>query len=51
VATIEKLFGVGAVTVSRAIRKELEISSGIKGLREKDLLTALRTAYHEILQK
>jgi hypothetical protein len=51
VATIDQLFGVGATSVSRAISKELEISSGVKGLSEKDLLTALRTAYHELLEK
>jgi len=51
VSTIDSLFGVGATTVSHAIRKELEISSGIKGLSEKNLLTVLRTAYHELLEK
>ncbi len=47
VSTIDKIFGVGAVAVSRAIQKELEVSYGIKGLSQKDLVTALRTAYHE----
>jgi hypothetical protein len=51
VTTVDKLFGVGAVTVSRAIRRELETSSGIKDLCKKDLLTALRMAYHEQLEK
>ena len=47
VATIEKLFGMGSAAVSRAVRKELELSSGIADLSKKDLLTALRTAYRE----
>jgi hypothetical protein len=45
---VNQFFGVGAAVVSRSIRKELEITSGIKGLTSKDLLTALRTAFHEI---
>ena len=49
VKTIERLFGVGAKVVSRAIIKELEASSGVKDLSKKDLLTALRTAHHEHL--
>ena len=48
VETINEFFGVGAAVVSRSIRKELEITSGIKELTSKDLLTALQTAFHEI---
>jgi hypothetical protein len=51
VATIDELFGRGADVVSRVIRKELEASSGIKDLSKKDLLTVLRTAFHEQLGK
>ena len=51
VETIENLFGVGTAAVSRAIRRELEISSGIKDLGGGDLLYALRTAYHEQLRR
>jgi len=51
VATINKLFGVGASTVSRAVCRELEKSSGISGLSSKDLLTAIRTAYHAYVQE
>lgn len=51
VDTVNQFFGVGAAVVSRSIRKELEIASGIKGLTTKDLLTALRTAFHEISTK
>lgn len=48
VETVNEFFGVGAAVVSRSIRKELEIASGVKGLTTQDLLTALRTAFHEI---
>jgi hypothetical protein len=51
VLTIERIFGVGAFSVSRSICMELEVSSGVKGLTGKDLLTALRTAYHAQLQR
>jgi hypothetical protein len=51
VETIDELFGVGAFAVSRAILKELEASSGIKGLSQQNLLTALREAYHEQLAR
>jgi hypothetical protein len=50
IATIDKLFGVGAAAVSRAIRKELESATGIQDLSKKDLLTALRSAYKEQLR-
>ena len=50
-ATIEKLFGAGAATVRRFILKELETSSKIEGLRAKDLVTAMRTAYLWQLEK
>lgn len=43
VATIEKLFGVGAETVKRIIGRELEANTGLKNLSSHDLLTALRT--------
>jgi hypothetical protein len=51
VKSVEKFFGVGAFAVSRSIRKELEETSGIKDLKSKDLLTALRLAYHEQLER
>ena len=47
VATIDKLFGMGSAAVSRAVRKELEATSGIQDLSKNDLLTAMRTAYKE----
>ncbi|MDG7000303.1 MAG: hypothetical protein JRN15_14465 [Nitrososphaerota archaeon] len=49
-ATIEKLFGAGAATVRLFILKELESSYKIEGLRAKDLVTAMRTAYHKQLE-
>jgi hypothetical protein len=51
VDVVNQFFGVGAAVVSRSIRKELEITSGIKDLTSKDLLTALRTAFHEISER
>ena len=51
VETIDKLFSVGALTVSRAICKELEASSGIKDLSTKNLLSALKMAYHVHMEK
>jgi hypothetical protein len=51
VKTIENLFGVGVDVVRRAIRKELEASSGIKDLSDVDLATAMRRAYHKRLEQ
>jgi hypothetical protein len=51
VKTVENLFGVGVEVVRRAIRKELEASSGIKDLSKQDLLTAMRRAYHKQLEQ
>jgi hypothetical protein len=48
---VEKVFGVGSVAVFRSILKELEASSGIQGLSRKDLLSAMRIAYHEQLER
>jgi hypothetical protein len=51
VNTIDKIFGVGSEVVARAIRSELEASSGIKGLGKQDLLVAMRTCYHKYLEE
>lgn len=51
VATIEKIFGQGAEKVSSAICKELQMITGIEGLAQKDLLTALRSAYDDQLSR
>jgi hypothetical protein len=49
VQTIDKIFGVGSAAVSRAIRTELESAFQIRGLRNKDLLSALKIAHREAL--
>jgi hypothetical protein len=50
VDAIDKIFGVGAAVVKKAILKELGASSGIQDLGNHDLTTAMRTAYHKQLQ-
>jgi hypothetical protein len=49
--TIEKIFGLGAKPVNRVILTKLEETTGIRGLSDHDLTTAIRTAYHSQLEK
>ncbi|MDG6997358.1 MAG: hypothetical protein JRN52_15685 [Nitrososphaerota archaeon] len=49
--TIDNLFGVGVATVRHVILRELEASSQIKDLHKKDLVTAMRAAYHKRLEE
>ncbi len=49
--TIEKIFGLGAQSVSRVILVKLEETTGIKDLSKHDLTQAIRTAYHAQLEK
>ena len=49
--TIEKIFGQGYQSVTRVILTMLEETTGIKGLSDRDLSSAIRTAYHSQLEK
>lgn len=51
VDTVDRLFGVGAVIVKRALMKELIANTGIKDLGAKGLVNAMRVAYHKQLKE
>ena len=51
VDTVERLFGVGAVIVKRALMKELIASTGINDIGAKGLVNAMRVAYHKQLKE
>lgn len=49
--TLEKIFGVGAVTIRQVILAKLEESSRIKNLANQGLASAIRTVYRKNLEK
>lgn len=49
--TINKIFGAGAPVLRQAILRKLQESSKIKNLDRKGLASAIRTAYHEQLER
>ena len=51
VDTVDRLFGVGAVIVKRALMKELIACTVIKDIGAKGLVNAMRVAYHKQLKE
>ena len=49
--TINKIFGVGAQVIRKAIFARLEKDSGMKNLASQGLASAIRAVYHEKIEK
>lgn len=49
--TLNNIFGVGSQVLRKTILNKLEESSMIKHLASQDLSTAIRTVYHDQLEK
>lgn len=49
--TLNKIFGIGAQVLRQAIFAKLEKDSGIKNLASNGLASAIRTVYHDKLEK